>query len=62
MAFQTSCVSAANIVTGLTFQQDVVADAEGRELVQHGSALFPIAGDRALLLFLDSLGIGITPS
>lgn len=26
------------------------------------SALFPIAGDRALLLFLDSLGIGITPS
>ena len=43
MAFQTSCVSAANIVTGLTFQQDVMADAEGRELVQHGSALFPIA-------------------
>ena len=43
MAFQTSCVSAANIVTGLTFQQDVVADAEGREMVQHGSALFPIA-------------------
>ena len=41
MAFQTSCVSAANIVTGLTFQQDVVADAEGREMVQHGSALFP---------------------
>ena len=27
----------------LTFQQDVVADAEGREMVQHGSALFPIA-------------------
>ena len=43
MAFQTSCISAANIVTGLTFQQDVVADAEGREMVQHGSALFPIA-------------------
>ncbi len=43
MAFQTSCVSAANIVTGLTFQQDVVADAEGREMVQHGSSLFPIA-------------------
>lgn len=43
MAFQTSCVSAANIVTGLTCQQDVMADAEGRELVQHGSALFPIA-------------------
>ena len=43
MAFQTSCVSATNIVTGLTFQQDVVADAEGREMVQHGSALFPIA-------------------
>ena len=62
MAFQTSCVSAANIVTGLTCQQDVMADAEGRELVQHGSALFPIAVDRALLLFLDSLGIGITPS
>ena len=43
MAFQTSCVTGANIVTGLTFQQDVMADAEGRELVQHGSALFPIA-------------------
>ena len=28
MSFQTSCVSAANIVTGLTFQQDVVADAD----------------------------------
>ncbi len=43
MAFQTSCVTGANIVTGLTCQQDVMADAEGRELVQHGSALFPIA-------------------
>ena len=43
MAFQTSCVTGANIVTGLTFQQDVMADAEGRDLVLHGSALFPIA-------------------
>lgn len=29
--------------TGISCAQDVVADIEGRELVQHGSALFPIA-------------------
>ena len=39
MAFQTSCAA----VGGLNCLQDVVADDEGRELVQHGSALFPIA-------------------
>ena len=43
MAFQTSCASAANIATGLSCSTDIQADAEGRELVQHGSALFPIA-------------------
>ena len=41
MAFQTSCASRLQI--GLTCARDIVADAEGRELVQHGSALFPIA-------------------
>ena len=39
MAFQTSCAAAG----GLNCLPDVVADDEGRELVQHGSALFPIA-------------------
>ena len=39
VAFQTSCAAAG----GLNCLQDVVADDEGRELVQHGSALFPIA-------------------
>jgi len=39
VAFQTSCAA----VGGLNCLQDVVADDEGRELVQHGSALFPIA-------------------
>ena len=43
MAFQTSCASASNIATGLSCSPEVQADAEGRELVQHGSALFPIA-------------------
>jgi len=43
MAFRTSCASAAKIDTGVSCPQDIVADAEGRELVQHGSALFPIA-------------------
>ena len=42
MAYQTSC---ATIVhgSGIHCETDIVADAEGRELVQHGSALFPIA-------------------
>ena len=42
MAYQTSC---ATIVhgSGIHCEVDIVADAEGRELVQHGSALFPIA-------------------
>lgn len=39
VAFQTSCAAAG----GLNCLPDVVADDEGRELVQHGSALFPIA-------------------
>ena len=39
MAFQTSCAAAG----GLNCLPDVVADGEGRELVQHGSAMFPIA-------------------
>ena len=37
VAFQTSCAAAG----GLNCLPDVVADDEGRELVQHGSALFP---------------------
>ena len=42
MAFQTSCAAALGAgISSCT--QDIVADAEGRELVQHGSALFPIA-------------------
>ena len=40
VAFQTSCGVAAG---GFNCLPDVVADGEGRELVQHGSALFPIA-------------------
>ena len=39
MAFQTSCAAAG----GINCPPDIVADGEGRELVQHGSALFPIA-------------------
>ena len=39
VAFQTGCAAAG----GLNCLPDVVADDEGRELVQHGSALFPIA-------------------
>ena len=39
VAFQTSCAATG----GLNCLPDVVADDEGRELVQHGSALFPIA-------------------
>ena len=39
MAFQTSCAAAG----GINCPPDIVADNEGRELVQHGSALFPIA-------------------
>ena len=39
MAFHTSCAATG----GLNCLPDVVADDEGRELVQHGSALFPIA-------------------
>ena len=42
MAFQTSCAAGA-ADGGLLCAPDVVADAGGRELVQHGSALFPIA-------------------
>ena len=43
MAFQSSCPTVTGIDTGLTCSQEIVADTEGRELVQHGSALFPIA-------------------
>ena len=43
MAFQSSCPTVTGIDTGLTCPQEIVADTEGRELVQHGSALFPIA-------------------
>ena len=43
MAFQTSCASATDGGTGLPCPQEIAAGAEGRELVQHGSALFPIA-------------------
>ena len=43
MAFQTSCPSAVGSGQGLSCAQEIVADAEGRERVQHGSALFPIA-------------------
>ena len=43
MAFQSSCSTVTGLDTGLTCSQEIVADTEGRELVQHGSALFPIA-------------------
>lgn len=44
MAVQASCASTTGIDIGLSAcLPDIVADAEGRELVQHGSALFPIA-------------------
>ncbi len=39
MAFQTSCAAAG----GINCPPDIAADGKGRELVQHGSALFPIA-------------------
>lgn len=42
MAFHTSCASAAE-AGGFLCTPDIVADAQGREQVQHGSALFPIA-------------------
>lgn len=42
MAFQTSC-AAAETRGGILCPPDIVADAEGKEQVQHGSALFPIA-------------------
>lgn len=42
MAFQTSC-AAGTAMGGLFCALDIMADAGGRELVQHGSALFPIA-------------------
>lgn len=42
MAFQTGCPSAAG-PGALACSTVIVADDEGRELVQHGSALFPIA-------------------
>ena len=43
MVFQTSCASATDGGTGLPCPQEIAAGAGGRELVQHGSALFPIA-------------------
>ena len=42
MAFQTSCAVGAE-TGGLLCAPDIAAGADGRELVQHGSALFPIA-------------------
>ena len=42
MAFQTSCAAGAES-GGLLCAPDIAAGADGRELVQHGSALFPIA-------------------
>ena len=42
MAFQTSCAARAE-TGGLLCAPDIAAGADGRELVQHGSALFPIA-------------------
>ena len=42
MAFQTSCAAGA-AAGGLLCAQEVAADTAGREQVQHGSALFPIA-------------------
>ena len=43
MAYQTSCASASTDGRKLACTQELAANAEGRELVQHGSALFPIA-------------------
>ena len=43
MAYQTGCATHAAIDIGLAPQRDILASAEGREQVQHGSALFPIA-------------------
>ena len=42
MAYRTSCATIVH-EGGVHCETDIVADAEGRELVQHGSALFPIA-------------------
>lgn len=42
MAYQTSCATIIH-EGGIHCETDIVADAGGRELVQHGSALFPIA-------------------
>ena len=42
MAYRTSCATIVH-EGGVHCEPDIVADAEGRELVQHGSALFPIA-------------------
>ena len=42
MACQTSCAAGAE-TGGLLCAPDIAAGADGRELVQHGSALFPIA-------------------
>ena len=42
MAFQTSCAAGAE-TGGLLCAPDIAAGADGRELVQHGSARFPIA-------------------
>ena len=53
MAFQTSCAAAG----GLNCLPDVVADDEGRELVQHGSALFPIACYEENLKLLGSMAL-----
>lgn len=41
MAFQTSCAAFSD--AGILCEPDIVSDAQGRELVQHGTALFPIA-------------------
>ena len=41
MAVQTSCAAFSG--TGVRCNPDVVSDAQGRERVQHGSTLFPIA-------------------
>ena len=43
MAYSVSDSPAARGRVGLTSAAAVVADAEGREQAQHGSALFPIA-------------------
>ena len=43
MAFQTSNALTSDSGLGFSCAQDIVADVEGRELVQHGSTLFPIA-------------------